>query len=54
MNSLEISAKNRPVVAAALDRSEETGGPAMALELPEGGIVTGKTSDLLGRRLPAC
>lgn len=48
MNSLEISAKNRPVVAAALDRSEETGGPAMALELPEGGIVTGKTSDLLG------
>jgi uncharacterized protein (UPF0371 family) len=48
MNSLEISAKDRPVVAAALQRSEETGGPAMALELPDGTIVTGKTTDLLG------
>ena len=28
--------------------SERTGGPAAALELPDGSIVTGKTSDLLG------
>ncbi len=39
----------RPVVKAALQRSEETGNrPAVALELPNGEIITGKTSDLLG------
>ncbi len=48
MNSLEISTKDRPVVSAALTRAEETGGPAVALELPDGRIVTGKTSNLLG------
>ncbi len=48
MNSLDITPENRPVVAAALKRAEETGGPAMALELPDGSIVTGKTSSLLG------
>ena len=48
MNSIDITPENRPVVAAALKRAEETGGPAMALELPDGSIVTGKTSSLLG------
>ena len=48
MNSLELTTDERPVVAAALQRAEETGGPAMALELPDGSIVTGKTSSLLG------
>ena len=49
MNSLQLSAEDRPVVAAALKRSEENGGtPAVALELPDGRIVTGKTSSLLG------
>ena len=48
MNSLDISSKDRPVVGAALQRAEETDGPAMALELPDGTIVTGKTSSLLG------
>ena len=48
MNSLDLTAEDRPVVAAALQRAEETGGPAMALELPDGSIVTGKTSSLLG------
>ncbi len=39
----------RPIVKAALTRSEETGNrPAVAIELPNGEIVTGKTSDLLG------
>ena len=33
-------------------RAEETGAPAAALELPDGRIVTGKTSDLLGASLP--
>ena len=48
MNSLDIGAKDRPVVAAALARAEDTGAPAMAIELPDGRIITGKTSSLLG------
>ena len=48
MNSMGIGPQDRPVVAAALQRAEETGAPAMALELPDGSIVTGKTSSLLG------
>jgi len=48
MNSLGISPEDRPVIGAALRRAEETGGPAVALELPDGQIVTGKTSSLLG------
>ena len=31
-----------------LKREEETGSPAAAMELPDGRIVTGKTSELLG------
>ncbi|MBQ4651176.1 MAG: DUF1846 domain-containing protein [Oscillospiraceae bacterium] len=48
MNSLGISSDDRPVIAAALKRAEETDGPAVALELPDGRIVTGKTTSLLG------
>ncbi len=48
MNELCLSPKDRPVVPAALKRAEETGEPAVALELNDGRIVTGKTSDLLG------
>lgn len=48
MNSLNISPADRPVVKAALDKAETTGAPAVALELPDGTIVTGKTSSLLG------
>jgi len=48
MNSLGISTHHRPVVEAALKRSEETGGPAVAIELNDGRIVTGKTTPLLG------
>ncbi len=48
MNSMDIGPQNRPVVAAALARAEETGAPAVAIELPDGSIVTGKTSSLLG------
>ena len=39
---------DRPVAAAAIRRAEETGAPAAAIELPDGTIVTGKTSSLLG------
>ena len=48
MNQAGITAHDRPVVDAALNRAEQTGAPAAALELPDGRIVTGKTSDLLG------
>jgi len=48
MNKCGITADYRPVIAAATARAEETQAPAMALELPDGKIVTGKTSPLLG------
>ena len=37
-----------PAVAAALDKAEATGAPAGAMVLPDGRIVTGKNSSLLG------
>ena len=43
-----ISASDRKVVKAALDKSEKTGGVACAIELPDGQIETGKNSSLLG------
>ena len=44
-----VDLSSRRVVAAALEKSEQTGGlPAAAMELPDGRIVTGKTSPLLG------
>ncbi len=38
----------RRVVAPALEKAAQWGKPAAAMELPDGKIVTGKTSDLLG------
>ena len=48
MNQLKLTVADRPVVKAANDKSEATGGPATAIELPDGRIITGKTSSLLG------
>ena len=48
MNQAGVTVHDRKVVDAALARAEETGAPAAAMELPDGRIVTGKTSDLLG------
>jgi uncharacterized protein (UPF0371 family) len=48
MEKSGISIGYRPVVAAANIRAEETGNPAAAMELPDGTIMTGKTSTLLG------
>ncbi len=39
---------DRKTVSRALQRADETGGPAVAIELTDGRIVTGKTSPLLG------
>ncbi|MDD6800809.1 MAG: DUF1846 domain-containing protein [Firmicutes bacterium] len=49
MKQAGISVDDRKVVKAAIRRSEETGSnPAVAIELNDGRIVTGKTSNLLG------
>ncbi len=48
MHQMGISPDDRLVVAAARAREAETGAPALAIELPNGSIITGKTSDLLG------
>ena len=48
LNQLGLTADDRPVVGAALKRAEETGAPAVAIEMPNGTIITGKTSSLLG------
>ena len=40
--------EDRAVVPAAMALEEKTGAPAAALELPDGRIITGKTTDLLG------
>ena len=48
MKKSRVDVSARRVVAAALDKEAETGRPAAAMELPDGRIVTGKTSKLLG------
>lgn len=48
LQQMGLSDGDRPVIAAARNREEATGAPALALELPDGRIITGKTSDLLG------
>ena len=48
MQKAATSIEDRPVIGTAIQKSEETGHPAIAWELPNGVIVTGKTSSLLG------
>ena len=48
LKQAHVSKEDRKVVTAALQREEETGAPAAAMELNDGRIITGKTSDLLG------
>lgn len=49
MSKLNLTAESRKVVPAALKKSALTdGNPAVAIELNDGRIVTGKTGDLLG------
>lgn len=49
MRQAGITSDDRPVISAALAKSEATeGAPAFAIELNDGQIVTGKTSSLLG------
>ena len=48
MKKAAVCVNSRKVVAPALELAEQTGKPAAAMELPDGTIVTGKTSSLLG------
>lgn len=48
LSQAKINKEFRHVVPVACELAESTGRPAAALELPDGRIVTGKTTDLLG------
>ena len=48
MNKLGITGEMRAPVKPALEREAETGAPAAAIELCDGKIITGRTSELLG------
>lgn len=48
MKQAKIVTSMRSVVPAANELAAREGAPAAALELPDGSIVTGKTSNLLG------
>lgn len=48
MNNAMISAEDRQCVAKAEALAEETNAPAASIELADGRILTGKTSDLMG------
>ncbi len=48
MQKAGIGPEIRPVVAAAEGKAEETGAPAMAIQLRDGALVTGRTTDLMG------
>ena len=48
MNQVGVDANFSPARKAALLKEEATGAPAGAMVLPDGRVVTGKTSNLLG------
>ena len=48
MQQAKISTTDRNTTVAAKIRSEKTKNPAAAIELPDGTIITSKTSELLG------
>ena len=48
MKKVGVTKEERRVVAPTLEKAQLTGRPAAGMELPDGRIVLGKTSDLLG------
>ncbi len=48
MRQLDLDSSRRSTVQPALDLAEKTGEPAVAIELNDGRIITGKTTTLLG------
>lgn len=48
MNQAGITSEDRPVIKAALNKEDSTSHPAAAIQLNDGRVITGKTSELLG------
>lgn len=48
MNQAGISPEDRPCTVSARQKEDETSAPAAAIELNDGAVITGKTSELLG------
>ena len=48
MKQVNVTVDDRPVVQSAIEKAETEGSPATAIEMPDGKIITGKTSSLLG------
>ena len=48
MNQAGVTPEICPAVSAALLKAEATGAPAGAMVLPDGRVITGKTSDQIG------
>ncbi len=48
MGQMGVSVEDRPVVGPALKVAKRTKAPAAAIQMPDGTIITGKTSALLG------
>ena len=48
MQKADVDTENCPAVSAALQKAQETGAPAGAMVLPDGRVVTGRTSSTLG------
>ena len=48
MKQAGIEVEDRTTVKPALEKAAETEKPAVAIELPDGRVITGKTSSLLG------
>ncbi|MDD6807078.1 MAG: DUF1846 domain-containing protein [Oscillospiraceae bacterium] len=48
MNQAGVKKSDRPVIEAACEKANQYDEPASAIELPNGKIVTGRTTDLLG------
>ena len=47
MNKLDLKSSNRPVISVALEKAEKEHKNVVAIELPNGKIITGKESKLL-------
>ena len=48
MKQAYLTVEDRLVVGVALNREKATGHPAASIELPDGTLISGKTTDLLG------
>jgi uncharacterized protein (UPF0371 family) len=48
MQQAQVTPDIRPVVAQANRTAEQTGEPAMSIQLSDGTLITGKTSELMG------